>query len=86
MRELHDRARALPGPTAILVVSAHRESDALGTTSTAPTELVHDFGGSHPVYHREVRRLVLDPLSRDDVPRLRSLALRLLAGLTGLDG
>ncbi len=83
MRELHDRARALPGPPAVLVVSAHGESDALGTTSTAPTELVHDFGGSHPVYHREVRRLVLDPLSRDDVPRLRSLALRLLAGLDG---
>ena len=52
MRELHDWARALPRPRAILIVSAHWESDALGITSTAPTELVYDCGGSHPMYHR----------------------------------
>jgi 4,5-DOPA dioxygenase extradiol len=52
MRELHDWARALPRPRAILIVSAHWESDALGITSTAPTELVYDFGGFHPMYYR----------------------------------
>jgi 4,5-DOPA dioxygenase extradiol len=52
MRELHDWARALPKPKAILVVSAHWESDALGITSTAPTERVYDFGGFAPMCHR----------------------------------
>jgi 4,5-DOPA dioxygenase extradiol len=52
MRELHDWARALPKPKAILIVSAHWESDALGITSTAPTELVYDFGGFAPMYYR----------------------------------
>jgi 4,5-DOPA dioxygenase extradiol len=41
MRQLHDWARALPKPTAILIVSAHWESDSLGITSTVPTELVY---------------------------------------------
>ena len=39
--------------------------------------------GVAPGHVAEVRRLVFDRLSRDDVPRLRSLALRLLAGLDG---
>ncbi|MGY1725167.1 dioxygenase family protein [Blastococcus sp. SYSU DS0533] len=52
MRQLHDWARALPRPRAILIVSAHWESDGLGITSTAPTELVYDFGGFHPMYRR----------------------------------
>jgi 4,5-DOPA dioxygenase extradiol len=52
MRQLHDWARALPKPTAILIVSAHWESDSLGITSTVPTELVYDFGGFSPMYHR----------------------------------
>ena len=52
MRELFDWARRLPKPKAILIVSAHWESDALGTTSTAPAELVYDFGGFAPMYYR----------------------------------
>lgn len=52
MRELHDWARALPKPTAILIVSAHWESDSIGLTSTVPTELVYDFGGFDPMYYR----------------------------------
>lgn len=53
MRELHDWARALPKPKAILIVSAHWGSDGVGTTSTRPgTELVYDFGGVATVYHR----------------------------------
>jgi 4,5-DOPA dioxygenase extradiol len=71
MRELHDWARALPRPTAILVVSAHCESDALGITSTAPTELVYDFGGFHPTYHR----------MRYDTPDPTALARQVLAVL-----
>ncbi len=51
MRQLHDWARALPKPRAVLVVSAHWESDSVGITSTAPTELVYDFGGFDPLYH-----------------------------------
>ena len=39
--------------------------------------------GAAPGHVAEVRRLVFDRLSRDDVPRLRSLALELLAGLDG---
>lgn len=52
MRQLHDWARTLPKPKAILIVSAHWESDSLGITSTAPTELVYDFGGFDPMYYR----------------------------------
>jgi 4,5-DOPA dioxygenase extradiol len=52
MRQLYDWARTLPKPKAILIVSAHWESDSLGITSTAPTELVYDFGGFHPMYYR----------------------------------
>jgi 4,5-DOPA dioxygenase extradiol len=52
MRQLHAWARNLPKPRAILIVSAHWESDNLGITSTAPTELVYDFGGFSPMYHR----------------------------------
>ena len=52
MRELHDWARALPKPKAILVVSAHWESDSIGITSTQPAELVYDFGGFAPMYYR----------------------------------
>ncbi|RIJ69712.1 dioxygenase [Nakamurella silvestris] len=52
MRQLHDWARALPKPRAVLVVSAHWESDSLGISSSAPTELVYDFGGFDPMYYR----------------------------------
>jgi 4,5-DOPA dioxygenase extradiol len=52
MRELHDWARALPKPKAVLIVSAHWESDGIGITSTRPTELVYDFGGFADMYYR----------------------------------
>jgi 4,5-DOPA dioxygenase extradiol len=71
MRELHDWARALPKPKAILIVSAHWESDALGITSTAPTELVYDFGGFNPMYYR----------MRYDTPESSGLAQQLLSVL-----
>jgi len=40
MRELHDWARALPRPRAVLIVSAHWDSAPLSITSTQPTDLV----------------------------------------------
>lgn len=50
MTELHDWAHRLPRPRAILIVSAHWESAPLSVSSTAPTELVYDFGGFAPMY------------------------------------
>ena len=73
MRRLHDWARSLPRPKAVLIVSAHWESDGLGITSTAPTELVYDFGGFHPMYHR----------MRYDTPDPSALAGQLLSVLPG---
>ena len=52
MTELHDWAHRLPRPKAVLIVSAHWESAPLSVTSTAPTELVYDFGGFAPMYSR----------------------------------
>ena len=53
MWEMHDWARSLPKPEAILIVSAHWESAPLSITSTRPgTELVYDFGGFAPMYYR----------------------------------
>ena len=71
MRELAAWARALPRPRAVLIVSAHRESDSLGITSTVPTELVYDFGGFDPMYSR----------MRYDTPESTDLARQLLAAL-----
>lgn len=51
MTELHDWARALPKPRAILIVSAHWESAPLSLSNTAPRELVYDFGGFDPLYY-----------------------------------
>ncbi|MEI4271682.1 class III extradiol ring-cleavage dioxygenase [Klenkia sp. LSe6-5] len=48
---LHDWARALPRPRAILVVSAHWESAPLSVSAVRPSELVYDFGGFDPMYH-----------------------------------
>ncbi|MEV0686883.1 class III extradiol ring-cleavage dioxygenase [Nocardia sp. NPDC050378] len=48
---LHDWARALPKPKAILVVSAHWESAPLSLTADRPEELVYDFGGFDPLYY-----------------------------------
>ncbi len=45
MEQLVNWARSMPKPKAILIVSAHWESEALAISSTAPTELVYDFGG-----------------------------------------
>jgi 4,5-DOPA dioxygenase extradiol len=52
MTQLHDWARALPRPRAVLIVSAHWESAPLSISSTQPAELVYDFGGFHPMYYR----------------------------------
>jgi 4,5-DOPA dioxygenase extradiol len=51
MTQLHEWAKALPKPKAILIVSAHWESAPLSITTTRPTELVYDFGGFHPMYY-----------------------------------
>ena len=48
---LHGWARALPKPTAILVVSAHWESAPLSLSAERPDDLVYDFGGFDPLYH-----------------------------------
>jgi 4,5-DOPA dioxygenase extradiol len=71
MAQLHGWARDLPRPRAILIVSAHWESDELGITSTAPTELVYDFGGFSPLYFA----------MRYDTPDNTALASRLLSVL-----
>ncbi len=71
MRQLHDWALSFPRPRAVLIVSAHWESDELGITSTAPTELVYDFGGFAPEYYR----------MRYDTPDNTDLAARLRAVL-----
>ena len=48
---LHDWARSLPKPKAILVVSAHWESAPLSVSAARPSELVYDFGGFDPLYY-----------------------------------
>jgi 4,5-DOPA dioxygenase extradiol len=50
MEQLVRWARALPKPKAIVVVSAHWESESLAISSTVPTELVYDFGGFAQTY------------------------------------
>jgi 4,5-DOPA dioxygenase extradiol len=52
MTQLHDWARALPKPRAVLIVSAHWETAGAALSSAAPTELVYDFGGFDPMYYR----------------------------------
>ncbi|MGN6524629.1 MAG: DODA-type extradiol aromatic ring-opening family dioxygenase [Actinomycetes bacterium] len=71
MKQLHAWAHRLPRPRAVLIVSAHWESDSLGITSTAPTELVYDFGGFHPMYYR----------MRYDTPDASTLAAQVRAVL-----
>ena len=51
MSELYAWARALPRPRGIVIVSAHWESAPLSISSSAPTELVYDFGGFDPMYY-----------------------------------
>lgn len=51
MQQLHGWARSMPKPRAILIVSAHWESDSIGISSTVPTELVYDFGGFASLYY-----------------------------------
>jgi 4,5-DOPA dioxygenase extradiol len=48
---LHDWARALPKPRAILVVSAHWEAAPLSVSAARPDDLVYDFGGFAPLYY-----------------------------------
>ena len=69
MAQLTGWARALPKPKAILIVSAHWESDDLGITSTVPAELVYDFGGFERTYYE----------MRYDTPEATDLARQLLA-------
>jgi 4,5-DOPA dioxygenase extradiol len=52
MTQLHDWARALPKPKAILIVSAHWESAPLALSASRPAGLVYDFGGFDALYHR----------------------------------
>jgi 4,5-DOPA dioxygenase extradiol len=51
MTQLHDWARSLPRPKAILIVSAHWESAPLSISNSRPAELVYDFGGFDPLYY-----------------------------------
>ena len=51
MTQLHAWARALPKPRGIVIVSAHWESAPLSISSSAPSELVYDFGGFAPMYY-----------------------------------
>ena len=69
MTQLHDWARALPRPRAVLVVSAHWESAPLAVSAPRPAELVYDFGGFHPMYYR----------MRYDTPDASELARRVAA-------
>lgn len=66
---LHDWARALPKPRAILVVSAHWESAPLSISAEHPAELVYDFAGFDPLYHS----------FRYDTPDAGALARKVLA-------
>ena len=68
MEQLVGWARSMPKPKAILIVSAHWESDSLGITSTVPTELVYDFGGFSRTYFE----------MRLDTPEASGLARQLL--------
>ncbi|SFC84819.1 Aromatic ring-opening dioxygenase, catalytic subunit, LigB family [Nocardioides terrae] len=70
LEPLHGWARTLPKPRAILVVSAHWESAPLSISAERPSELVYDFGGFDPLYHR----------FRYDTPDPGDLA-RLVSGL-----
>jgi 4,5-DOPA dioxygenase extradiol len=70
MTELLTWSRSLPKPRAVLIVSAHWESESVAISSTVPTELVYDFGGFAPMYYR----------LRYDTPEASDLA-RQVAGL-----
>ncbi|MCW2778970.1 MAG: Extradiol ring-cleavage dioxygenase class protein subunit [Frankiales bacterium] len=50
MEQLALWARDLPKPRAIVIVSAHWESESLAISSTVSTELVYDFGGFAQTY------------------------------------
>jgi 4,5-DOPA dioxygenase extradiol len=69
MTQLHAWAHDLPRPRAVLIVSAHWESAPLSLSATSPAELVYDFGGFDPMYHR----------MRYDTPVATALAARVAA-------
>ncbi len=69
MEQLVRWARSMPKPKAILIVSAHWESDSLAISSTVPTELVYDFGGFQQTYYD----------MRFDTPEASGLASQLLS-------
>jgi 4,5-DOPA dioxygenase extradiol len=66
---LHQWARTLPKPKAVLVVSAHWESAPLSVSAARPSELVYDFGGFAPLYYT----------FRYDTPDAGDLAQRVIA-------
>lgn len=76
MAALHAWARSLPTPRAILIVSAHWEQAPLAlSTSEGRADLVYDFGGFDPLYHRlrydtpdahDLARLVRSVLPADE--------------------
>ena len=69
MDQLVGWARDLPKPTAVLIVSAHWESEALAISSTVPRDLVYDFSGFAPTYSA----------MRFDTPEASALAAQLTA-------
>ena len=75
MDEMFSWARRLPKPKAILIVSAHWESDSLGITSTVSTELVYDFGGFERMFYR----------MRYDTPEASGLVRQLADVLPGTE-
>ncbi|WP_127502639.1 dioxygenase family protein [Actinoplanes solisilvae] len=72
---LHTWARALPKPTAILVVSAHWESAPLSVSAPRPSELVYDFSGFDPLYYT----------FRYDTPDAGELAAQVTAMISGAE-
>jgi len=81
MTQLHGWARSLPRPRAILIVSAHWESAPVSLSSSAPDELVYDFGGFAPVYYR----MRYDTPPADALAALVTGMLPVRSGKRGLD-
>jgi 4,5-DOPA dioxygenase extradiol len=81
MTRLHAWAHSLPRPKAILIVSAHWESAPVALSSSAPTDLVYDFGGFSPLYHR----MRYDTPPADALAASVSSLLPVQTGRRGLD-
>lgn len=74
MSRLHDWARSMPKPKAILIVSAHWESAPLMLSAANPADLVYDFGGFPRMYYE----------MRYDTPDGSALASQVAGSLDGL--